>query len=299
MTQEVAGMIGAGLVALSAGLVFLRPRLGTAAGAGKMVVLGPVFEAVALAIFAAEHFTAARDLAPIVPGWLPAHLFWVYFFGAALAAAAISLILWRGVRWSASLLAFFFLLIVATTDLPNMAAGLHDRFFWILTLRETSFAAGAMVLAGSTWPSSAGAAMVRIGRTVVAAVMVFYAFEHFLFPRHVPGVPLAKLTPAWVPAPELISWLVGLALLLGGIGLLIPLRARIASAAAGSALLILTAFFYIPMLIHQFQTAPVEGLNYVGDTLLYAATALLAGFAAAPISQPAPHPPVPVHSSIC
>ena len=110
------GMIGAGVAALVVGLLLARSRFAAASGPGKVLVLGPVFAAVALAIFAAEHFLAARDLSGIVPHWLPGALFWTYFVGAALLAAAISFIAWRYVRWSASLLTLFFLIIVATVD---------------------------------------------------------------------------------------------------------------------------------------------------------------------------------------
>jgi hypothetical protein len=56
---------------------------------------------------------------------------------------------------------------------------------------------------------------------------------------------------------------------------------RIAAASAGTVLLLLTAFFYIPILAMEIHTPlAVEGINYVGDTLLFAATALLAGFGA-------------------
>lgn len=275
--------MGAGAAALAAGLILVQPRFRAASGAGRVVVLGPVFEATALAVFAAEHFTAARGLMPLVPHWLPAHLFWVYFVGAALLAAAISFILWRQVRWPAALLALLFLIIVAAIDLPNLTAHLRDRFFWILTARELAFAGGAMALAGSVWPrgSWAGAALAGIGRGIIAFTMVFYAAEHFLFPRHVPGVPLAKLTPAWVPAPTLLAYLVGAVLLLGGIGLLIRPTIRMAAAGAGTVLLLLTAFFYVPILAMEFHSAlAVEGMNYVGDTLLFAGTVLLAGFGA-------------------
>ncbi len=148
MSVLVWGMVGAGVAALIAGLVLVGARFRAASGAGKLIVLGPVFEATALAIFSAEHFLAAKGLSGIVPKWLPGPMFWTYFFGVALAAAAISFIVWRGVRWSAVLLAVFFLLIVATVDLPNLQKGLHDRIFWILTARETCFAGGAMALAG-------------------------------------------------------------------------------------------------------------------------------------------------------
>lgn len=280
VSGEVLGMMTAGIVALAAGLVLVRARFLAASGPTRILVLGPVFEAVALAIFAAEHFTAARDLMPIVPHWMPWPLFWTFFVGVALLAAAISFIAWRYVRWSARLLALLFLIIVATVDLPNLPTNLHDRLFWTLAVRELSFAGGAMVLAGSVWPrkSFAGSALVLLGRGIVATVMIFYGIEHFFFPHNVPGVPLEKLTPAWIPAPVLIAYVVGITLILAGIGLFIRPAVRFAAAAAGTVLLLLTVFFYLPIFATEIHTnLAVEGINYIGDTLLFAATALLAG----------------------
>jgi uncharacterized membrane protein len=283
MTVEVWGMLGAGIVSLVAGLVLARRRWRAASGAERVLVLGPVFEAVALAIFAAEHFTAARDLMGIVPKWLPGPLFWTYFVGVAWLAAAVSFIAWRQVRWSATLTAALMLIIVVTVSLPALPKNFHERFSWILTVRETSFAGGAMVLAGSVWgrPGRVGAMLVRTGRWIVALTMVFYAVEHFLFPMFVPGVPLEKPMPGWLPAPWILSYLVGASLLAGGIGLMIPRRVRLAAAGCGTVLLLLTAFFYVPIFVMEIQTpAAVEGLNYVGDTMLFAATVLLAGLGA-------------------
>jgi uncharacterized membrane protein len=276
------GMIGAGVAALVVGLVLVRSRFAAASGTGKILVLGPVFEAVALAIFAAEHFLAARDLAGLVPHWLPGALFWAYFVGAALLAAAISFILWKHVRWSALLLAVLFLIFVVTIDLPNLPAHVHERLFWTLTVRETAFAGGAMVLAGSLWVRwGAGIPLIILGRTFVAWTFLFYAVEHFLFPLFVPGVPLEKMTPAWVPAPALLSYIVGATLFAAGVGLMFRRTRRVAAASAGTMLLLLTVFFYIPILMMEIHSPlAVEGVNYVGDTLLFAATALLAGFGA-------------------
>jgi len=291
MSIATWGMLGAGVVALAAGLLLVRARFVAASGVDKVLVLGPVFEAVALAIFAAEHFLMARDLAGIVPRWLPGAMFWTYFVGAALLAAAVSLIAWRCVRWSASLLALLFLIIVATVDLPNLPQSMHERMLWILTVRETCFAAGAMVLAGSLWARgrSVGTALVRLGRFVVAGTFVFYAMQHFLHPRNVPGVPLEKMTPGWVPAPVLLAYFVGAILLVAGVGLMIRRTRRIAAAGAGIVLVLLVVFFYVPILVMEIRTPlAVEGVNYVGDTLLFAATALLAGFGAddASFSEP-------------
>jgi uncharacterized membrane protein len=285
MTVEVGAMTGAGIAMLVAGLVLARGRVAAASGVGKILALGAVFEAAPLAVFSMEHFTVPRDLAGAVPKWLPSPMFWVFFVGGALLAAGLSFIAWRCVRSAALLLALLFLIIVATIDLPNLHAGMHDRFFWILTVREISFAGGAMVLAGSFWAGNvrqsgdwAGAALVRVGRTTVALVMIFYAIEHFLHPQNVSGVPLEKLTPAWIPAPLLIAYFVGIVLLAGGVGLLIPRATQMAAAIAGTVLLLLTFWFYGAILVSEFSTPlAVEGLNYVFDTMLFAATVLLAG----------------------
>ncbi|HEY0786860.1 MAG TPA: hypothetical protein VGD62_13405 [Acidobacteriaceae bacterium] len=280
------GMIVAGLTALTAGLLLVRERLAAASGADRVLVLGPVFEATALAIFAAEHFLSAHELARIVPRWLPGSLFWTYLVGVALLAAAVSFIAWRYVRLSALLLALLFVIIVVTIDLPVLPAHVHSRFFWILTVRETAFAAGAMVLAGTQSPDRgpAGRALIRVGRLILAGTFVFYGIEHLLFPFFVPGVPLENRTPAWVPAPTLLAYVVGATLLAAAVGLMIDRTRKLAAAAAGTVLLLLTVFFYGPILVMESRTPlAVEGMNYVGDTLLFAATALLAGW-----GQPAP-----------
>ena len=279
------GMLGAGVAALVAGLVLVRTRFRAAAGAGKLIVLGPAFEAVSLAMFSVEHLLAAKALSGIVPKWLPGPMFWTYFFGVALALAAISFVVWRGVRWSAVGLALFFLLVVFTVDLPNLARGLHDRFFWILTARETCFAGGAMVLAGhfvgrTRFAQTVRAGLVGVGRFIVGAAMVFYGIEHFFYPHNVPGVPLAKMTPDWIPGAVVIAYFVGIVLVVAGVAILLRRGVRVAAASAGLVLVLLVAFFYVPIFLTEMHSRlAVEGLTYVGDTLLFGATVLLAGFA--------------------
>jgi uncharacterized membrane protein len=279
MTLEVWAMIIAGAVVLAAGLILAWPRFQSASGLDKVFVLAPVFEAVPLAIFAMEHLFDARDLMGAVPKWLPGPLFWTYFFGVALLAAAISFILWCCVGISSSLLAVFFLLIVVTVDLPGLFVQVHDRIFWTLTVRELCFAAGALVLAGSLMGKAPmGRAYVLGSRSIVALVMIFYGIEHFFFPHNVPGVPLEKITPSWIPASAAITCFIGAILILAGIGLFIRRTVRIAAAGAGAILVLLVIVFYGPICISEISTNPVEGLNYVGDTLLFAATVMLAGF---------------------
>ena len=126
-----------------------------------------------------------------------------------------------------------------------------------------------------------GAALMSVGRPIAAGVLIFYAVEHFLFPRIMPGVPDRKMTPDWWPHPVLLAYAVGAVLLAGGVGLMVPKTRRAAAALAGMVLALLTLCFYVPILVTEIHTPlAVEGANYVGDTLLFAATALLAGWTA-------------------
>ena len=137
-------------------------------------------------------------------------------------------------------------------------------------------------MAGSEWPPSSTARvwLTRAGRTIVALVLAFYASEHFLYPHFAPGVPLEKLTPAWIPAPVLLADFVGAVLLAAAIGLFVPRMVRYSAAAAGAVLLLLTVFFYGPIFLLEIHSSlAVEGMNYIGDTLLFAATVLLTGLA--------------------
>ncbi len=101
----------------------------------------------------------------------------------------------------------------------------------------------------------------RLGRVFVGATMIFYAIQHFLFPQFVPGVPLEKMIPAWVPAPTLLSYFIGITLLLAGIGLLVRRTIRIAAASSGMVLLLLTAFFYVPILVMEIHYPARGGRN--------------------------------------
>src|SRR5207249_3221884 len=69
----------AGAVILIIGLVrIVRAKALEARGINKAVALGPVFFAIPMAVFGADHFIAPRFVATIVPSWIPWHLFWVY-----------------------------------------------------------------------------------------------------------------------------------------------------------------------------------------------------------------------------
>jgi len=271
-----------GSVFLLVGLVLIRKELTPPFGLNQVIELGYAFVAAPLAVFGTQHLLAARSLLDLVPSWIPARLFWVYFVGIGLFAASVSLTLRKHLRWSALLLALMFFIFVLSMDLPAVIAQSRDRFSWTYMLRETAFAGGALALAGAARRDSVqiSKSLIAIGRICLAVPLIFYGIEHFAFPKFAPGVPLEKLSPNWLPIPEFWAYAVGAVLLIAGIGMLFNWRTRIAAAAVGVVMTLLTLFLYFPLLVKAFGTPQaLDELNYVGDTLFFGGTALLLGIA--------------------
>jgi len=268
----------AGVVILVIGFVAARRKLQAAVGLDKLVAVGRVLFAAPLAAFGAEHLALGRVIIGAVPVWMPVRLLWVYFVGIALIAAALSLVLGIRVRLTATLLAIMFFLFVVMIHVPNAVRG-HDRIVWNVALRDFSFGAGALALAGSLWSGARerdGNAVVWIGRVAIAVVLMVYGVELILFPQFAPGVPLGKLTPSWVPGPHVWALLTGLVCIGGGVAILIRRYCRDGATVVGLVMTLLTLFLYLPILLMASGVpAVLEGANYVWDTLLFAGAVLL------------------------
>jgi uncharacterized membrane protein len=271
-------MCFAGLLYLVAGVFLLRKEIGAAPGWEKLITLGSVFIAASLAVFAPEHFHGPEFVRNMLPSWMPAHWFWVYFVGSALLAAATSLTLRKFERLSSTLLGLMFFLFVCMIYLPSALAHPTDRFGWTYALRDLSFAAGAWALAGlntRAWSPQQSKWKILFARMVIAIAAIFYGAQHFLHPEFAPGVPLELMTPAWLPFPSVWAYLAGAILLAAGIGLALNKQTRLAAASIGALMTALTLFLYLPILLRAHGGSEFnEALNYVADTLLYAGAAL-------------------------
>jgi len=59
----------------------------------KLIPLGSIFFAITIVSFGILHFMYGATVAGMVPSWIPWHLFWIYFAGAALIGAGVGIIL--------------------------------------------------------------------------------------------------------------------------------------------------------------------------------------------------------------
>jgi uncharacterized membrane protein len=272
-------MSSAGLLYLVVGVFLLRKEMSAARGWDKLIILGCVFYAVPLAIFAPEHFRGPEFVGNMVPSYMPARWFWPYFIGCALLAAATSLTFRKFVRLSSTLLGLMFFLFVCMIYIRFALRHPQSRFGWTYALRDLSFCAGAWALASLYSRASSPQLskwMISFGRFVLAIAAIFFGVEHFLHPEFAPGVPLEKVMPSWVPFPTMWGYLAGAILLAAGIALALNKRSRKAAASIGALMTVLTVFPYLLILVFARGGADInEALNYVADTWLYAGAALL------------------------
>jgi len=268
MSIVAIAMCSAGAAVFLIGIAAAGRDIVRARGLEKILALTNVCFAVPLAVFGALHLFGPQFVTNIVPAYMPWRMFWVYFVGCALIAVSVSIGTKTAVRWSGVLFGVMMFSFVAMIHLPGAIAQRNNRILWTIVFRELSFGGAGLILAGYA----------SVGRVFVTAAILVFGVEHFLHPTGLPGVPLVKQTPAWVPARELVGYVTGAALLVGGASVLFRRTTRRVTACVGAWILLLVVVIYGPVLISGLQShttaVEVEGLNYFADTLLFAGAIL-------------------------
>jgi len=258
------------------GVLKITKELPQENGIDKVMPFGRLFFAIPMAVFASEHFTLTAELATFVPSWIPVHTFWVYLVGLGFFCGALAITVGVQARLAAALIGMTFLIFVVIMDIPAALSDPHNRFAWALALRELAFSGGAFAIsltsARAIQPSRDTTLWAVFPRVFIGIASLFYGVEHFLHPQNVPGIPLSKLTPEWIPGRIALSYFVGLILLLAGACLLLNKKTRLAATVLGLTILLTMVWVYLPILI----AAPkdVVALNYFFDTLLFCGTIL-------------------------
>ena len=112
---------------------------------------GVILYALIIGFFGLNHFLEGTGFQRTVPRFVPGGIFWVYFTGVALIAAAIAFITGTKVRLAGILLFLFLIIIVLSVHLPAVIRQEGDPLISIaLTnlVKDTGLAAGALLIAG-------------------------------------------------------------------------------------------------------------------------------------------------------
>ena len=287
LSRTAAAMCVAGIALFLIGVWAAKKDIVAAHGLDKIVALTNLCVAIPLAVFGALHLFGPQFVAPIVPPYMPWRMFWVYFIGCALIAAALSIATKIQVRWSGLLFGIMMFLFVAMIHFPG-ALRQPNRIIWTIVFREMSFGGAGWILAGTAkdgWSGQSKRILTTVGSILIAIAAIVFGVEHFLHPQGLPGVPLVKEMPAWLPGHVLIDYVTGAALLVAGGSFVLNRKTRTVASCVGGWILLLVLVIYGPVLIGALANpsigVQIEGINYFADTLLFTG-AILALASAAP-----------------
>jgi uncharacterized membrane protein len=287
-------MCCAGAVVLLIGAWVAEDDVAQARGLDKIVALKNLCFAVPLAVFGALHLFGPDFVKALVPRYMPGRMFWVYFVGCGLIAASLSIATKIAVRWSGLLVGIMMFMFVGMLYLPFALTHLHARITWTIVFRESSFGGAGWILAGTAvngWRGWGKSTLINVGRVCVTLALIMFGIQHFLHPTSLPGVPLQKQLPGWLPGRVLIDYLTGAALLLAAGSVVLGRKTREVAASVGGWILLMIVAIYIPVMISALRVpdigVKIEGINYFADTLLFAGV-ILALASAAPRSAAVP-----------
>lgn len=288
VSHIAVAMCSAGIGAFLIAVLRAKNDLAQARGLDKIAALANLCVAIPLAVFGALHLFAPQFVIPIVPDYMPWHMFWAYFVGCGLIAASLSIATKVAVRWSGLLFGIMMFSFVAMIHFPGALRDPHNRILWTIVCRESSFGGAGLLLAANAtpgWRVPAKTTLITVGRILIAIAAIVFGVEHFLHPTGLPGVPLLKEIPAWVPDRALIDYVMGAALLIVGVSILLNKKTRTVATLVGGWILLMVLVIYGPVLIAALSQSgvgiEVEGINYFADTLLFGG-AILAVASAAP-----------------
>jgi uncharacterized membrane protein len=213
-------------------------------------------------------------IVPKLPAWVPAPSGWAYLFGVILVALGLAILSGRMARAAASVLGVMILLDVAFLYVPSFFNQPEiDRpflrgFMYTNPLKCLALAGGAALIGGV-------ARSERLAPVFLAAFLIVCGLQHFTYNDFV-----TNMVPAWIPPGQRFwAYFSGIALLAGGIGILLPRTARLAASVSALMIFLWVPLLHIPRALagpnHANETAGVfEALAISGVCLLVAGSRL-------------------------
>jgi uncharacterized membrane protein len=231
----------------------------------RLPSIGRTFYAIAMLGFGALHLGYGDFVTRVVPWWpaaIPGRTLWAYALGVLLVLAGGALLVDRRTVTVAALLGTGFLISFLLLGVPFAADDSPLGGRWTVAAKALALSGGGFLVArASTVAADRGTSrsdgvLQRIwllGPWFFAGFLVLCGVQHFI---HVAFV--VTLVPAWIPGALFWTYGAGVALIAGGLGLLVPATARLAGLLSGVMIFSWVFLVHIPRAAGTFPETTGE-----------------------------------------
>jgi uncharacterized membrane protein len=242
-----------------------------------MTLLGHRMFAVSFIAFGALQFLYGDFVAGRPPAW-PAGMaggwIWAYASGACFIVAGAAILVDRYRMPAALSIGALVIAWAVTRNLPVAWADASFGSAWTRLGKAVALSGGALAIAAQSRQGAQHrkAALLLVGRIALGAFLIASGVQHFLFPDAV-----TMLVPAWIPGARMWTYAAGVALIAGGVGVIVPHTTWIAGSAVGLMLFTWVCILHIPRAVtagpagqRNEWTAVFEALAFAGIAFLFA-----------------------------
>jgi uncharacterized membrane protein len=195
------------------------------------------------------------NLVPVNPAHLPPP--WQpHLFGVLFVLIGLGLLVRKTVSAAAVVLAVLLLVLFFGFGLPLALAHASTGYVWVDPLMILAILGGVGLAAARGDGSSLDRVfetLARFAPWALGAFMVYCGLSHFPYAKYV-----ASLIPPWIPAHMFWTYFAAIALIAGGIGVLVPRTARLAAMLSGIMLFSWVFLVHIPLAINTHTVSEVS-----------------------------------------
>jgi uncharacterized membrane protein len=246
--------------------------------AAPLVRAGRYFFAIALVAFGVANFIVGDFVAGRAPAWpsgVGGGQVWAWVSGLLFIMAGLRVMSARHAAQGAVVAAVLIAVWALLRHVPVAAADHTFGGEWTNLGKALALSGGALGVGASTegidgtpaWLTPARARLLRtIGRCSLGAFFALAGVQHYMFAQFV-----QTLVPTWIPGAMFWTYFAGAALIAGGVGLMVPLTARLAALMTGLMVFTWLLVLHIPrgltMNNQNEWTAVIEALAISGIAL--------------------------------
>lgn len=220
-------------------------------------ILGRLFFAIGIAAFGIQQLVTGGfvRLVPPLPTWIPSPGLWARLIGLILIILGVAIGTGRRARWAAAVLGGLLLLLFLVLHLPLALTNPRVGFMWTNPVKTLAMLGGVIILAASLPEDDSGLArlfkkLMPLGPLFLGGFMILGGIQHFVYADFV-----AQLVPSWIPGTRFWVYFTGVALIAGGVGILLPKTQRLAATMSGLMIFLWVVLLHIPRALADLYNA--------------------------------------------